>query len=130
MENRAHIFVRLRSEKDKHNSVWKVGSNTLYRQISDTEQIAYACFDKVFSGKSNEQMYREYVRQIIASCLEGINCTIFAYGQTGSGKTYTILGDKSDPGIIKLSLSDLFGQDVDEVTISYIEIYNKKYGTL
>jgi kinesin family protein 6/9 len=32
------------------------------------------------------------MQDMIESCFEGYNGTIFAYGQTGSGKTFTITG--------------------------------------
>ena len=34
--------------------------------------------------------------------------TIFAYGQTSSGKTYTMHGTESEPGVIFLSLEQIF----------------------
>jgi hypothetical protein len=35
---------------------------------------------------------------------EGINGTVFAYGQTGSGKTHTIVGTRTDPGVMFLAV--------------------------
>lgn len=34
--------------------------------------------------------------------------TVFAYGQTNSGKTHTMRGSTTEPGIIPLSVRDLF----------------------
>lgn len=55
---------------------------------------------------------------------------ILAYGQTSSGKTYTMKGTHTNPGIIPLSLKDIFKKIENEkltakVDISYIEIYNE-----
>lgn len=36
--------------------------------------------------------------------------TIFAYGQTASGKTHTMHGSRDLPGIIPLSVRDIFAQ--------------------
>lgn len=63
--------------------------------------------------------------------MNGINGTIFAYGQTSSGKTYTMQGTKSSPGIISLSIKDVFnfiekhshGEFL--LRVSYLEIYNE-----
>lgn len=33
---------------------------------------------------------------------------MFAYGQTNSGKTYTMRGAAAEPGVIPLSVQDLF----------------------
>ena len=45
---------------------------------------------------------------LIAGVLLGLNTTVFAYGATGSGKTYTMVGTPTDPGIMVLSMSDIF----------------------
>lgn len=45
---------------------------------------------------------------LIAGVLLGLNTTVFAYGATGSGKTYTMVGSPTDPGIMVLSMSDIF----------------------
>lgn len=45
---------------------------------------------------------------LIAGVLLGLNTTVFAYGATGSGKTHTMVGTPTDPGIMVLSMSDIF----------------------
>ncbi len=63
--------------------------------------------------------------------MEGYNAVIFAYGQTASGKTFTLSGSPSDPGIIPLSIYDLFSQirkTPDReflLRASYLELYNE-----
>lgn len=48
-------------------------------------------FDTVFGPKcSQDCVYEESVRDLLASSFNGYNTTIFAYGQTGSGKTFTM----------------------------------------
>ena len=49
-----------------------------------------------------------YVQGLIAGVLLGLNTTVFAYGATGSGKTHTMVGTPTDPGIMVLSMSDIF----------------------
>ena len=63
--------------------------------------------------------------------MQGINCTIFAFGQTCSGKTFTIRGNKESPGLIPLSIEEIF-RKVEEIkerkfklAISFMEIYNE-----
>jgi centromeric protein E len=34
--------------------------------------------------------------------------TVFAYGQTNSGKTHTMRGSATEPGVIPLSVHELF----------------------
>lgn len=57
---------------------------------------------------SQEEVYRRTTEDLIPGVLEGINTTVFAYGATGAGKTHTIIGSEEQPGIIQLSLTDLF----------------------
>jgi len=62
------------------------------------------------------------VIQVIDSCFEGYNGTIFAYGQTGSGKTYTITGGAeryADRGIIPRTISYIFNEMSKRNTFSY-----------
>jgi len=65
--------------------------------------------------------------------IDGYNCSVLAYGQSGSGKTYSMgLNEKNGAGMITLSIDKLFekiksraGME-QEVSISFIEIYNEK----
>ncbi|KAK7117130.1 hypothetical protein R3I94_022631 [Phoxinus phoxinus] len=41
---------------------------------------------------SQEEVFSSVAKNIVESCMNGYNGTIFAYGQTGSGKTFTMLG--------------------------------------
>lgn len=40
--------------------------------------------------------------------MQGYNASVFAYGSTGAGKTYTMLGTEENPGIMMLSIDELF----------------------
>ena len=64
--------------------------------------------------------------------LDGYNATVFAYGATGCGKTHTITGTVQQPGVIFLTMQELFERisernddKVTEVSLSYLEIYNE-----
>lgn len=56
-------------------------------------------------------------------------------GATGAGKTFTMLGTDANPGIMALTLADLFNkiergasenpQEKIQVSLSYLEIYNE-----
>lgn len=66
------------------------------------------------------------------SVLDGYNATVFAYGATGCGKTHTITGTVQQPGVIFLTMQELFERIADrsddkvtEVSLSYLEIYNE-----
>lgn len=95
-------------------------------------------FDKVFDEPAETcSVYSECVRPIVESAMEGINGTIFAYGQTGSGKTHTIVGTRSDPGVMYLAVEDMFrlmGQYQGSVEytlkVGMVEIYNEEFKDL
>ncbi|CCM01719.1 uncharacterized protein FIBRA_03784 [Fibroporia radiculosa] len=91
-------------------------------------------FDRVFDHQANQQgIYRDTAKPLLKNLLDGFNATIFAYGATGCGKTHTISGTDSDPGIIYLTMADLFQQIEDrreeaivDVTVTFLEIYNEE----
>ena len=63
--------------------------------------------------------------------MEGYNATIFAYGATGAGKTYTMMGTNQSPGIMFLSMRELFSR-INTITdkkyvikLCYIQVYNE-----
>lgn len=90
-------------------------------------------FDSAFDGTAdNRNIYLTTARPLVQGVLKGVNATVFAYGATGSGKTYTMVGTDEDPGLMVLSLQDMFqsiandpsGKEYD-VTCSYLEVYNE-----
>ncbi|KAH6570776.1 hypothetical protein BASA60_007565 [Batrachochytrium salamandrivorans] len=66
-------------------------------------------FDHIFGQDSvTTDVYNTLAADLVESCMTGVNGTIFAYGQTSSGKTHTMMGDRSEPGIILLAISNVF----------------------
>ncbi|GAQ83814.1 Kinesin-like protein [Klebsormidium nitens] len=89
-------------------------------------------FDLAFDyTNSNEVVYQRTVGTLVPNVVKGFTSTIFAYGATGSGKTHTMVGTQDDPGLMVLSLRDIFNRiqmetEIDfEVTCSYLEVYNE-----
>ncbi|KAL1297965.1 hypothetical protein AAFC00_006473 [Neodothiora populina] len=90
-------------------------------------------FDKVFDENITQaDVYQATTRNLLDSVLDGYNATVFAYGATGCGKTHTITGTSQQPGIIFLTMQELFErigdvseERVTEITLSYLEIYNE-----
>lgn len=90
-------------------------------------------FDRIFDHNAQQtEVYEGTTKQLLDSVLDGYNATVFAYGATGCGKTHTITGTPQHPGIIFLTMQELFekieerSQDKStEVTLSYLEIYNE-----
>ncbi|KIY45890.1 kinesin-domain-containing protein [Fistulina hepatica ATCC 64428] len=91
-------------------------------------------FDKVFDNDACQQdVYDATARPLLDNLLDGYNATVFAYGATGCGKTHTISGTEEDPGIIYLTMADLFQRIEDrkadwevDVMVTFLEIYNEE----
>ena len=54
---------------------------------------------------------------------------MFAYGATGAGKTFTMLGNAQNPGVIFLTMMDLYDrieamkdEKICDVAVSYLEV--------
>ncbi|KAJ2079559.1 tubulin-dependent ATPase kip3 [Coemansia sp. RSA 988] len=90
-------------------------------------------FDRVYGEESTQRdLYEGTTRGLLDSVMSGYNATVFAYGATGCGKTYTITGCPEDPGVILLTMQELFervnaaeDEKTIEVTLSYLEVYNE-----
>ena len=90
-------------------------------------------FDRVFDENATQaDVYESTTRGLLDSVLDGYNATVFAYGATGCGKTHTITGTVQAPGVIFLTMQELFeriteraDEKTTEISLSYLEIYNE-----
>lgn len=90
-------------------------------------------FDRVFDENTTQSdVYEGTTKSLLDSVLDGYNATVFAYGATGCGKTHTITGTSQQPGIIFLTMQELFekieersSEKTTELSLSYLEIYNE-----
>ncbi|XP_042643301.1 kinesin-like protein KIF18B [Tyto alba] len=90
-------------------------------------------FDRVFGQEATqEEVFRHTTCEMLDSVLNGYNCSVFAYGATGAGKTYTMLGSEKSPGIMYLTMVELYKriearkEKSCEVLVSYQEVYNEQ----
>ena len=105
------------------------GPSTVFK--NRTREQTYA-FDFAFDKYSPQTLvYEKSTKFLIEGVVNGYNATVFAYGATGAGKTYTMLGTDINPGIMPLTLEDLF-QKVNKykdreykLKFWYLEIYNE-----
>ncbi|XP_033106155.1 kinesin-like protein KIF18A [Anneissia japonica] len=103
--------------------------NILVRKNKD---LRFA-FDRVFDGSASQQnVYESTTKPVIDGLMNGYNCSVFAYGATGAGKTFTMLGDPNSPGVIFLTMMELYhrieqvqSEKLCDIAISYLEIYNE-----
>lgn len=90
-------------------------------------------FDQLFDvAASQTNVYESTTKPLLNSILDGFNATVFAYGATGCGKTHTILGTAEDPGVIFLTMKELYhmiddlrDSKVIDISLSFLEIYNE-----
>ncbi|KAH6887733.1 P-loop containing nucleoside triphosphate hydrolase protein [Thelonectria olida] len=115
----------------EENPVHKFGRSVLPRSKKVKDQVF--AFDRVFDENTTQsEVYEGTTRNLLDSVLDGYNATVFAYGATGCGKTHTITGTSQQPGIIFMTMQELF-EKIDErsqekqteLTLSYLEIYNE-----
>lgn len=94
-------------------------------------QIKFLIYVEIIKYSSSQQcIYDETVRPLVASVLEGYNGCVFAYGQTGTGKTFTMEGGHGDDmGIIPRAFEQIWSH-IDRktgveflVSVRYLEIY-------
>ncbi|XP_071538480.1 LOW QUALITY PROTEIN: uncharacterized protein [Panulirus ornatus] len=140
MSDNIVVAVRVRSliareEADFASLHWQISAEDTITQTDPATRRPLCApykFDRVFGADySNEDVYVEVAQPIVESALHGFNGTIFAYGQTSSGKTFTMIGDKTKPGIIPLAIQNIFGSIENTpdreylIRASYMEIYNE-----
>jgi kinesin family protein 18/19 len=101
-------------------------------RINRTKEKQYA-FDFAFAQDSTQQeVYHKTTGFLLDGVTSGFNATVFAYGATGAGKTYTMLGDRDSPGLMLMTINDLYRsmnssalERSFKVKLSYLEIYNE-----
>lgn len=115
----------------EESPVHKFGRSVLPSSKKVKDQVF--AFDRVFDENTTQsEVYEGTTRALLDSVLDGYNATVFAYGATGCGKTHTITGTSQQPGIIFMTMQELFekieerSQDkTTELSLSYLEIYNE-----
>ncbi|KDN46460.1 kinesin-domain-containing protein [Tilletiaria anomala UBC 951] len=107
-------------------------ANTFAHGARRYKDVRYA-FDRVFPDHSTQQdVFENTTKPLLDGILRGYNASVFAYGATGCGKTHTISGTAEDPGIIFLTMRELYQRVADcndemdvNIRLSYLEIYNE-----
>ena len=105
------------------------GPSTVFKNRNREQTYAFDfAFDK---NTSQKIVFENSTKFLIEGVVNGYNATVFAYGATGAGKTYTMLGNDNNPGIMPLTLKELFNKvnsfnDRDyKLKFWYLEIYNE-----
>ncbi|XP_072221611.1 kinesin-like protein KIF15 [Leuresthes tenuis] len=146
------VFVRVRplthgtgltTDGDQNQCLTVTSPNTI-RLLSKPEPRTFTYDHVADMDTSQDSVFNSVAKNIVESCMNGYNGTIFAYGQTGSGKTFTMLGPSeldnfTDElrGVIPRSFEYLFfliNREVERspksksflCKCSFIEIYNEQ----
>lgn len=101
-------------------------------RVNRTKEKQYA-FDFAFDKNvSQQEVYQKTTGFLLEGVVSGFNATVFAYGSTGAGKTYTMLGDENSPGVMLMTILELYrnmnANSLErhyKVKLSYLEIYNE-----
>ncbi|XP_062326186.1 kinesin-like protein KIF15 isoform X1 [Osmerus eperlanus] len=146
------VFVRVRpmtqgsglTTDGDHGLCLTVTSHNTIRLHSKPEPRNFTYDHVADMDTSQEAVFSSVAKNIVESCINGYNGTIFAYGQTGSGKTFTMLGPSDSDnftdnlrGVIPRSFEYLFfliNREVEKsgnsksflCKCSFIEIYNEQ----
>ncbi|KAM3595120.1 uncharacterized protein V6R79_018353 [Siganus canaliculatus] len=150
--NSIKVFVRVRpltqgtgltTDGDQGLCLSVTSPNTI-RLLSKPEPRTFTYDHVADMDTSQDSVFSSVAKNIVESCMNGYNGTIFAYGQTGSGKTFTMLGPSeldnfTDElrGVIPRSFEYIFfliNREVEKsgrsksflCKCSFIEIYNEQ----
>lgn len=113
-KGKIRIFVRIKKEDGKSPVVVKkskthvaiLSKPSAYSSKSRVDQRNFQ-FEKIFSEKSTQRDIFDEIDGLPEQLLSAENICIFAYGATGTGKTHSLLGSKSDPGLLFRCLDKL-----------------------
>ncbi|KAM9355767.1 kinesin-like protein KIF15 isoform 2-T2 [Pholidichthys leucotaenia] len=150
--NSIKVFVRVRpltqgteltTDRDKSLCLTVTSPNTIHL-LSKPEPRTFTYDHVADMDTTQDAVFSSVAKNIVESCMNGYNGTIFAYGQTGSGKTFTMLGPSEMDnftdelrGLIPRSFEYLFfliNREVEKshqtksflCKCSFIEIYNEQ----
>ncbi|GLJ26791.1 hypothetical protein SUGI_0522630 [Cryptomeria japonica] len=145
---RIMVYVRVRplsikeEEMGARNCVGTVNNKDLFlKEIGNEDDFLRSkrnctrtyTFDAVFPQSVEQQeVYNTSTAELVDVVLQGRNASVFCYGATGAGKTHTMLGTVETPGVMAMSIKDLFAKLEQQncysepvILLSYLEIYNE-----
>ena len=103
-----------------------------FLRINKSREQRFA-FDLAFDEFADQQTVADISTEgIIDGICRGVNACVFTYGATGAGKTFTMLGSDCEPGLMSITLRELFsklnvlkGEKEIKVKCSFVEVYNE-----
>jgi hypothetical protein len=133
MKYKSKLIVAMNDSTNTNLSIVRQGKILTDEPRKFTFDNSFWTHDQSQDFATNETVYARLGSRILDNAMGGFNSCLFAYGQTGSGKTYTMMGVKTDPGVIPRLVADLYqragvlkeDKTVVSVECSYLEIYNE-----
>jgi len=132
MKAKLEVLVRIRPKKNSDSEVGVIPKdNKTVSVLNKNGEQSLFTFAQVYGPETSQTtIFDENLSDLINVAITGKNVSVMSYGPTGTGKTYTMVGTKTDPGIIPRTAAQLFSevrerQDV-QIGMSYVEIYNEK----
>ena len=135
-------YCRIRPNNSIYSSLNKFRIENKNKLVVDFSEIdrdnpskQYNFTEIFWTTTTNQEIYEKICKENIKQLFtKHKNSLIFVYGITNSGKTYTVNGVLNSPGILQLSLKDLFKEfhilkennNLLQLTCTYIEIYNEE----
>ncbi len=126
-------------------SEWEVLENNMIHCARTREKFFFGTpvatdsrsVDKVYSTEARTaEIFEDVVKGLVGKAVQGFNATVLAYGQTASGKTFTVRGTEGSPGLIPLSITEIFKETAKvkdrnfRIKVSFIELYNETINDL
>lgn len=113
---------------------------TLKKTDDEKSKAEDFTFDRTFGDTNQKQVFEAVGFDLVSCVIQGFNTCIFAYGQTSAGKSHSMVGTKTDIGVIPRTCAGIFhcldnlvnssvgGKTVTGAVVeaSYYEIYNEK----
>ncbi|KAK3262566.1 hypothetical protein CYMTET_28585, partial [Cymbomonas tetramitiformis] len=123
-DDRLKVAVRLRplspeeAKGNREQICFMEGKDIFLKDPSSGAISKYTydhCFDSSQPPSSQEYASQVAVHQqlgmnLMDHLIKGYHCALFTYGQTGSGKSYSMMGTKTDVGLIPRILADLYAR--------------------
>jgi len=113
------VYLRIRKGKIMEEEKTSVNNKMITFGCDEETNKKYGPFKEVFRlGEKNKNIYNAFEVENLKNIYDKTTI-IFSYGVSGSGKSHTILGNKTEDGLLTLAIDKLI-EDGNTCKIKYI----------
>ena len=113
------VYLRIRKGKITEEEKTSVNNKMITFGCDEKTNKKYGPFKEVFRvGEKNKNIYNAFELENLKNIYDKTTI-IFSYGVSGSGKSHTILGNKTEDGLLTLAINKLI-EDGNTCKIKYI----------